>query len=295
VGSEEGDAPLLMQALPQFIAQYGERGLRENAQSMTNEGRPCHWARVACAKSQGKMPTPCFGFVATPPAAEALIRAGITPTYRRQENCTVVSYVGIPHIPYGRDLPPGSVFFNDDVAEWLNKMSPRDRLLWKSDIPSAMNLAAWLHFIAKAWHKLNDEYKVMLESLYMSNHESDLELERMKIKGLPWGSLKEVPCTAVACKRCQTKHGGFAFGWQGPWTCMTVQKMDKTNIPGVNMRDMVMDAWEICAATGGCKTCLFLCNPCRQFNATQRPDDRVPVSNLPFWAEETIEYPRNVT
>jgi hypothetical protein len=77
VGSEEGDAPLLMQALPRFIAQYGEQGLRENAQSMMNEGRPCHWARVACAKSQGKMPTPCFGFVATPPSAEALIQASI--------------------------------------------------------------------------------------------------------------------------------------------------------------------------------------------------------------------------
>jgi hypothetical protein len=163
------------------------------------------------------------------------------------------------------------------------------------DIPSAMNLAAWLHFIAKAWHKLNDNYKILLEAFYLSNHESVHELERMSIKGLPWGSLKQVPCAEPNCKRCSSKQGGYAFGWQGPWTCMKVQEMDKPNIPGVKMKAHIIDVWEDCAATGGCKSCLFLCNPCRQFNANvaQRPDDQVPVSHLPYWAEQTvIEYPR---
>jgi hypothetical protein len=260
---------------------------------MMNEGRPCHWTRVACAKSQRNMPTPRSVFVATPPSAEALIQAGVWPTttiqvstvVNHEDDGSTVSYVGIPHIPYGKNLPPGSNLagckLNDDMAEWLYKLNDVYKITTeirrRYDIPSAMNLAAWLHFIAKA------------------NHESVHEIKRMSISGLPWGSLKQVPCAEPNCERCSSKLGGFEFGWQGPWTCVKVLQMDMSDIPGVDMKEHIVDVWENCAAIGGCKICLFLCDPCRQYSAhgAQQPDDRVPVNHLPYRAVQTvIEYPR---
>ena len=88
---------------------------------------------------------------------------------------------------------------------------------WSDTVPSDYNIGFFQHWIQRQIFEVQIIYMTVL---YVIIHAGSSDTaETYKLADGNRYRLMHIKCTNAACVRCQSRQGGFRFGWQGPWTC----------------------------------------------------------------------------